>query len=231
MLWGGCHGNVTHLILYPSPKRTGSPRTLSPEAAFVSQLSGAEITSAAAACPADWEAAWDTREAREKKNLVWFVSWIIRLGDNVCSEFLCETTAKWNQMLPFFFFWFDWIFTSCKVRRLKTYQGFSLKKKFKTRCPRVEKWCCGHDTLIVARNTKQLTKFWEWSRNSKMSWINELGEVNKYPEKARCAYFNPLQTFNPVKSNSCVQRKLSSHGNSGCRKLLLQNTIYCWKHI
>lgn len=31
--------------------------------------------------------------------------------------------------------------------------------------------------------------------------------MNEYPEKARCAYFNPLQIFNPVKSNSCVQRE------------------------
>lgn len=43
-----------------------------PEAASALQLSGAEITSAAPACRADTEAAWDTREAGEKRpsNLV-----------------------------------------------------------------------------------------------------------------------------------------------------------------
>lgn len=82
MLLGGCHGNVTHLILYPSPKRTGSPRTLSPEAAFVLQLSGAEITSVAPACPADRVAAWDTGEAGENR-MFWFVIVIIWLGESV----------------------------------------------------------------------------------------------------------------------------------------------------
>lgn len=129
MLWGGCHGNVTRLILYPSPKRTGSPRTLSPEAAFVSQLSGAEITSAAAACPADWEAAWDSRDARGKKPCL-----ICKLDYPIGWQCLLRT-FWWNhckmESNVAFLFRFDWIFTSCKVRRLKTYQGFSLKENSK----------------------------------------------------------------------------------------------------
>lgn len=64
-----------------------------------------------------------------------------------------------------------------------------------------------------------------------MSRINKRAEIYKYSEKTWCAYFNPLQIFNPVKSNSCGQRKLSSHGNSGCIKLFLQYLTHTLGYI
>lgn len=145
------------------------------------------------------------RRSRRKQDLLicncdYRIGWE-RLGHIWKVERLCETTAKWTQMLPF--------------------------------CLRTSKWHRSHNThtRVLLRNTKQLTKFWELSRNSEMSRINKRAEINKYSEKTWCAYFNPLQIFNPVKSNSCGQRKLSSHGNSGCIKLFLQSLTHTLGYI
>lgn len=135
----------------------------------------------------------------------------------------CKTDSNVAVLLPFIDLLEYWVMPAKEAHNLSS---FFWKKK--SSCLRTRKWHRSHNTHthVLLRNTKQLTKFWELSRNSEMSRINKRAEINKYSEKTWCAYFNPLQIFNPVKSNSCGQRKLSSHGNSGCIKLFLQSLTH-----